>query len=39
MLTHSMSDFTSAERQRYRRHLQLAEIGEAGQPLAWAPSA
>jgi molybdopterin/thiamine biosynthesis adenylyltransferase/rhodanese-related sulfurtransferase len=26
-----MSDFTSAERQRYRRHLQLAEIGEAGQ--------
>jgi molybdopterin/thiamine biosynthesis adenylyltransferase/rhodanese-related sulfurtransferase len=26
-----MSDFTAAERQRYRRHLQLAEIGEAGQ--------
>ncbi len=26
-----MPDFTSAERQRYRRHLQLAEIGEAGQ--------
>jgi molybdopterin/thiamine biosynthesis adenylyltransferase/rhodanese-related sulfurtransferase len=26
-----MSDFSSAERQRYRRHLQLAEIGEAGQ--------
>jgi adenylyltransferase/sulfurtransferase len=27
----SDSDFTPAERQRYRRHLQLAEIGEAGQ--------
>jgi adenylyltransferase/sulfurtransferase len=26
-----MSDFSSSERQRYRRHLQLAEIGEAGQ--------
>ncbi|MVN76580.1 molybdopterin-synthase adenylyltransferase MoeB [Hymenobacter sp. HMF4947] len=26
-----MSDFSAAERQRYRRHLQLAEIGEAGQ--------
>jgi len=26
-----MSDFSPAERQRYRRHLQLAEIGEAGQ--------
>ena len=26
-----MSDFTPAERQRYRRHLQLTEIGEAGQ--------
>jgi molybdopterin/thiamine biosynthesis adenylyltransferase/rhodanese-related sulfurtransferase len=24
-------DFSPAERQRYRRHLQLAEIGEAGQ--------
>jgi molybdopterin/thiamine biosynthesis adenylyltransferase/rhodanese-related sulfurtransferase len=32
-LTHAMSEsnFTPAERQRYRRHLQLAEIGEAGQ--------
>jgi molybdopterin/thiamine biosynthesis adenylyltransferase/rhodanese-related sulfurtransferase len=27
----SDSAFTAAERQRYRRHLQLAEIGEAGQ--------
>jgi len=27
----SDSDFSAAERQRYRRHLQLAEIGEAGQ--------
>ena len=26
-----MSSFSAAERQRYRRHLQLAEIGEAGQ--------
>jgi molybdopterin/thiamine biosynthesis adenylyltransferase/rhodanese-related sulfurtransferase len=26
-----MTPFTPAERQRYRRHLQLAEIGEAGQ--------
>jgi molybdopterin/thiamine biosynthesis adenylyltransferase/rhodanese-related sulfurtransferase len=26
-----MSSFSPAERQRYRRHLQLAEIGEAGQ--------
>jgi molybdopterin/thiamine biosynthesis adenylyltransferase/rhodanese-related sulfurtransferase len=26
-----MTAFTPAERQRYRRHLQLAEIGEAGQ--------
>ena len=26
-----MSPFTAAERQRYRRHLQLPEIGEAGQ--------
>ncbi|TVT41194.1 molybdopterin-synthase adenylyltransferase MoeB [Hymenobacter setariae] len=26
-----MSTFSPAERQRYRRHLQLAEIGEAGQ--------
>ena len=25
------TSFTAAERQRYRRHLQLAEIGEAGQ--------
>ena len=27
----SASSFSPAERQRYRRHLQLAEIGEAGQ--------
>ncbi|RYY07153.1 MAG: HesA/MoeB/ThiF family protein, partial [Cytophagaceae bacterium] len=27
----SANSFTSAERQRYRRHLQLPEIGEAGQ--------
>ncbi|RYY15681.1 MAG: molybdopterin-synthase adenylyltransferase MoeB [Cytophagaceae bacterium] len=27
----SDSNFSPAERQRYRRHLQLAEIGEAGQ--------
>jgi molybdopterin/thiamine biosynthesis adenylyltransferase/rhodanese-related sulfurtransferase len=27
----AMTPFSPAERQRYRRHLQLAEIGEAGQ--------
>jgi molybdopterin/thiamine biosynthesis adenylyltransferase/rhodanese-related sulfurtransferase len=27
----TVADFSAAERQRYRRHLQLAEIGEAGQ--------
>jgi molybdopterin/thiamine biosynthesis adenylyltransferase/rhodanese-related sulfurtransferase len=32
MTGYLMSDsFSAAERQRYRRHLQLAEIGEAGQ--------
>jgi len=31
MLINGMSEFTASERQRYRRHLQLAEIGEAGQ--------
>jgi molybdopterin/thiamine biosynthesis adenylyltransferase/rhodanese-related sulfurtransferase len=27
----TVADFSPSERQRYRRHLQLAEIGEAGQ--------
>jgi molybdopterin/thiamine biosynthesis adenylyltransferase/rhodanese-related sulfurtransferase len=27
--------FSASERQRYRRHLQLAEIGEAGQQRLW----